>query len=192
MELFAAAEPVRLRAGQMLFRAGDSGNGCYGVEDGLLKVTMVSSSGARILAFLGRGIVGELAVLDGLARSASVVVVRDAIVRFLSKAAFEAFAEKCHELYKELIRLLAKCLRETDWRWQRVLSFRSMVGWPEHCSGRRIILDRSWAGTDRHPSEDHTDRPRRHGRHCTRERDPHPQRLSAAQVGEPLVWLLLP
>ena len=53
-------------------------------------------------------------VLDGLARSASVVVVRDAIVRFLSKAAFDAFAEKHHELYKELIRLLAKRLRETD------------------------------------------------------------------------------
>jgi len=55
-----------------------------------------------------------LRVLDGLARSASVVVVRDAIVRFLSKAAFDAFAEKHHELYKELIRLLAKRLRETD------------------------------------------------------------------------------
>ena len=97
-------------------RAGDSPDGCYRVEDGLLKVTMVSSSGAeRILAFLGRGaIVGELAVLDGLARSASVVVVRDAIVHFLSKAAFEAFAEIHHELYKELVRLLAKRLRETD------------------------------------------------------------------------------
>jgi len=115
-ELFANAAPMQLRAGRVLFRAGDSGNGCYRVEDGLLKVTMVSSSGAeRILAFLGRGaIVGELAVLDGLARSASVVVVRDAIVHFLSKAAFEAFAERHHELYKELIRLLAKRLRETD------------------------------------------------------------------------------
>jgi CRP-like cAMP-binding protein len=115
-DLFADSELVRLRAGRVLFRAGDSGNGCYRVEDGLLKVTMVSSSGAeRILAFLGRGaIVGELAVLDGLARSASIVVVRDAAVRFLSKSAFEAFAEKHPELYKSLVGLLAQRLRETN------------------------------------------------------------------------------
>jgi len=115
-ELFAGAELVRLRAGRVLFRAGDSGNGCYRVEDGLLKVTMVSSSGAeRILAFLSRGaIVGELAVLDGLPRSASVVAVRDAAVSFLSNAAFEAFAKKHSEFYKSLVRLLARRLRETN------------------------------------------------------------------------------
>ena len=74
-ELFAGAELVRLRAGAVLFRAGDSSNGCYRVEDGLLKVTMVSSSGAeRILAFLSRdAIVGELSTIDGLPRSATVV-----------------------------------------------------------------------------------------------------------------------
>jgi CRP-like cAMP-binding protein len=115
-ELFDGTELVRLRAGRILFRAGDSGNGCYRVEDGLLKVTMVSSSGAeRILAFLGKGaIVGELAILDGRPRSATVVAVRDAAVSFLSNAAFEAFAQKHSELYKSLIRLLANRLRETD------------------------------------------------------------------------------
>jgi CRP-like cAMP-binding protein len=116
-ELFARAELVRLRAGRVLFRAGDPGNGCYRVEDGLLKVTMFWSSGAeRILAFVGRGaIVGELSIIDGLPRSASVVAVRDAALSFLSKAAFEAFAEKHPELYKSLlIRLLAKRLRERD------------------------------------------------------------------------------
>ena len=107
---------MRLPAGRVLFRAGDSGDGCYRIEDGLLKVTMVSGSGAeRILAFLGQGaIVGELSVIDGLPRSASVVAVRDAAVSFLSNAAFEAFAEKHSELYKSLVRLLAKRLRETD------------------------------------------------------------------------------
>jgi CRP/FNR family cyclic AMP-dependent transcriptional regulator len=115
-ELFAGAELVRLPADRVLFRAGASGNGCYRVEDGLLKVTMFSSSGAeRVLAFCGRGaIVGELAIIDGLPRSASVVAVRDAAVSFLSNAAFEAFAEKHSELYKSLVRLLAKRLRETD------------------------------------------------------------------------------
>jgi CRP-like cAMP-binding protein len=100
----------------VLFRAGDSGNGCYRVEDGLLKVTMISGSGAeRILAFLCRGgIVGELSIIDGLPRSATVVAVRDAAVSFLSRAEFEAFADKHPEVYKSLVRLLAQRLRETD------------------------------------------------------------------------------
>ena len=69
----------------------------------------------RILAFLGRGaIVGELAVLDGLPRSTSVVAVRDAAVSFLSKAAFEAFAANHPELHESMLRLLAKLVRDRD------------------------------------------------------------------------------
>ena len=115
-KLFDNAKRVRLAAGMILFRAGTSGDGCYRVEDGLLKVTMVGSSGAeRILAFLGRGaIVGELSIIDGLPRSATVAAVRDTAVSFLGCAEFEAFADKHPEVYKSLIRVLAERLRETD------------------------------------------------------------------------------
>jgi CRP-like cAMP-binding protein len=114
--LFADAKPVRLAADEVLFLAGDSGDGCYRIEDGLLKVTMVSRSGAeRILAFLGPGaIVGELSIIDGRPRSASVVAVRAAVLSFLGRAAFEAFAQKHPEVYKSLVALLATRLRETD------------------------------------------------------------------------------
>ncbi|MGB7034873.1 MAG: Crp/Fnr family transcriptional regulator, partial [Xanthobacteraceae bacterium] len=91
-------------------------DGCYRVDDGLLKVTMVSRSGSeRILAFLGTGaIVGELSMIDGRPRSASVVTVRAAKLSFLSRAAFEDFAKKHPEIYKSLVTLLASRLRETD------------------------------------------------------------------------------
>jgi CRP/FNR family transcriptional regulator, cyclic AMP receptor protein len=114
--LFAGAKPVRLAADEVLFLAGDPGNGCYRIEDGLLKVTMVSRSGTeRILAFLGPGaIVGELSMIDGRTRSASVVAVREAALSFLSRAAFEAFAQKHPEVHKTLVTLLATRLRETD------------------------------------------------------------------------------
>ena len=115
-DLFADAKPVRLGADGVLFLSGDPCDGCYRIEDGLLKVTMVSRSGSeRILAFLGPGaIVGELSMIDGLPRSASVVAVRDAALSFLSRTAFEAFAQKHPEVYKTLVRLLATRLRETD------------------------------------------------------------------------------
>jgi CRP/FNR family transcriptional regulator, cyclic AMP receptor protein len=114
--LFDHATTVRLKTDEVLFLAGDAGDGCYRVDDGLLKVTMVSRSGTeRILAFLGHGaIVGELSIIDGLPRSASVVAVRAAALSFLSRAAFEDFAAKHLEIYKSLVTLIAMRLRETD------------------------------------------------------------------------------
>ena len=115
-DLFTSATPVKLNADGVLFLSGDAGDGCYRVEEGLLKVTMMSRSGTeRILAFLGPGaIVGELSIIDGLPRSASVVAVRDAALSFLSRAAFEAFAAKHPEVYKTLVTVIATRLRETD------------------------------------------------------------------------------
>jgi CRP-like cAMP-binding protein len=114
--LFAGATPVRLAADEVLFLAGDAGNGCYRIEQGLLKVSIVSPSGTeRILAFLGPGaIVGELSIIDGLPRSASIVAIRDSELIFVSKAAFEDCAKKHPEVYRYLVAVLAKRLRETD------------------------------------------------------------------------------
>ena len=114
--LFKSATPVRVKAQEILFLAGDAADGCYRVEEGLLKVTMVSHSGTeRILAFLGPGaIVGELSVIDGLPRSASVAAVRDTALSFLSRAAFEEFVQKHPEIYKSLVIVIARRLRDTD------------------------------------------------------------------------------
>jgi CRP/FNR family transcriptional regulator, cyclic AMP receptor protein len=114
--LFNAATSVKLTSDETLFTAGDAGDGCYRVDDGLLKVTMVSRAGGeRILAFLGKGaIVGELAIIDGLPRSASVVAVRNSELSFLSRSAFEDFAKTHSEVYKSLVTMLAARLRETD------------------------------------------------------------------------------
>jgi CRP-like cAMP-binding protein len=64
--LFAGAKSCQLRAGEELFAAGDSGDGCYRLEHGLLKVIITSPRGEqRILAILGPGeIAGELSLID--------------------------------------------------------------------------------------------------------------------------------
>jgi CRP-like cAMP-binding protein len=114
--LFAHAQSKKLSADEVLFLAGDPGDGCYRVEAGLLKVSMIAPSGAeRILAIVGQGaIVGELATIDGLPRSASVSAVRDSELSFISRAAFQAFADEHAEVYKHLVTLLAARLRDTD------------------------------------------------------------------------------
>jgi CRP/FNR family transcriptional regulator, cyclic AMP receptor protein len=114
--LFDRATTVRLKSDEVLFLAGDTGDGCYRVDDGLLKVAMMSRAGKeRILAFLGRGtIVGEMSVIDGLPRSASVMAVRPSVLSFLTRTAFEDFANKNPEVYRFLLTVLAGRLRETD------------------------------------------------------------------------------
>jgi CRP-like cAMP-binding protein len=115
-KLFANARTVKLGADEVLFVAGDPGDGCYRVEQGLLKVSMIAPSGAeRILAIVGPGgIVGELSTIDGLPRSASVAAVRESGLTFVSRAAFQTFAEGHPQVYKDLVSLLASRLRDTD------------------------------------------------------------------------------
>jgi CRP-like cAMP-binding protein len=115
-ELFAKGRPVSLKAGQPLFMSGDPSNGCYRLDEGLLKVSVITATGGeRILAILGPGaIVGELSMLDGTARSASVEALRESKLCFISSAVFEAFADTHAELYRHGMMLLARRLRATN------------------------------------------------------------------------------
>jgi CRP-like cAMP-binding protein len=115
-QLFAGAASRHLEAGEALFLAGDTGDGCYRLEQGLLKVIITSPRGEeRILAILGPGaLVGELSVIDGGPRSASVVAVKECELSFVSRAAFKECTQQYPEIYHYLVDVLAGRLRETD------------------------------------------------------------------------------
>jgi CRP-like cAMP-binding protein len=114
--LFVKGRVVSLKADQSLFLSGDPSSGCYRLDEGLLKVSVVTSSGGeRILAILGPGaIVGELSMLDGAPRSASVEALRDSKLCFISSADFEAFANAHPQLYRHGMMLLARRLQATN------------------------------------------------------------------------------
>jgi len=114
--LFANARTVSLAADQTLFLAGDEGDGCYRVEEGLLKASMAEPGGGeRILAVLGPGsVVGELSMIDGAPRSASVIALSGSKLSYVSRFAFEAFGRLRPELYRHLTTLLAHRLRYTN------------------------------------------------------------------------------
>jgi CRP/FNR family cyclic AMP-dependent transcriptional regulator len=114
--LVAKALPVKLAPDQVLFNAGDPGNGCYWINDGLLKVTVDSASGGqRILAILGPGtLVGEAAILDAAPRSASVYAVRESRLAHVSRTAFDSFAFNHPEVYRYITILLMRRLRDID------------------------------------------------------------------------------
>src|SRR6202023_4324757 len=114
--LFAKARIVSLAADQILFLAGDEGDGCYRVEEGLLKASVAAAHGGeRILAIFGPGsMVGELSMIDGAPRSASVTALRDSKLHYVSKADFEAIGKSNPEIYQHVMKVLARRLRDTN------------------------------------------------------------------------------
>jgi CRP/FNR family transcriptional regulator, cyclic AMP receptor protein len=115
-QLFAGAKTCHLKAGEALFAAGDIGDGCYRLEQGLLKVTITSPRGEeRILAILGPGeIAGELSLIDRQPRSASVIAIKDCELSFISQQNFEKYTKQEPDIYRYLVNVLALRLRETD------------------------------------------------------------------------------
>jgi CRP/FNR family transcriptional regulator, cyclic AMP receptor protein len=115
-ELFDDAVAHKLRDGEVLFRDGDAGDGCYRIHTGLVKVLVTSQRGEeRIISLLGPdAIVGELSMIDGGPRSASVVAIADCSLSFLSRAKFQTYIESHPELTSYLMKTLARRLRVAD------------------------------------------------------------------------------
>ena len=114
--LIAQASTVELAPDQTLFRNGDACDGCYHVIDGLMKVAVeLPSRRERILAILGTGgFIGELSLIDGAPRSATVTAIKRAKLYFISRTAFEAFATGHPEIYRHIADLLARRLRDNS------------------------------------------------------------------------------
>src|ERR1700704_1651688 len=108
--LFAQGRSVSLDAEQTLFLAGDKG------EEGLLKASVGAPNGSeRILGILGPGsVVGGLAMIDGAPRSASVTALRDSKLYFVSQADFDAIGKSSPEIYRDVMKMLARRLRDTN------------------------------------------------------------------------------
>src|SRR5581483_7849949 len=73
-QIAAGARRRSYRRGEVVFHQGDPGDSLLIIESGTLKVVVYSDSGDEtVLAILGPGeFVGELALIDGEARSATV------------------------------------------------------------------------------------------------------------------------
>jgi CRP/FNR family transcriptional regulator len=114
--LLTGAEEVTLQDGERLFGEGDSGDGCYWLRSGLLKVSVSSPAGEkRTLAILGPGsIVGEISMLDGLPRSANVHAISDCALTFVRRDAFVDFLSKDPALYRNISLILAARLRQAN------------------------------------------------------------------------------
>ncbi|MFT4705166.1 MAG: CRP-like cAMP-binding protein [Bradymonadia bacterium] len=90
-ELLRLAKPFVREAGDTLFSEGDPADGLYVVERGEVGVVTMSNGGDPVrLAELGNGaVIGELALIDGATRSATVEALAMTTGYWLSRARFD-------------------------------------------------------------------------------------------------------
>ena len=103
-DLFSELDWLSLTGGDTLFRTGDAGDALYVVLSGRLRILLEHSDGtSEILREVARGeTVGELALLTGKPRSATVLAIRDTDLARLSRAAFENALRKHPQIVSHL------------------------------------------------------------------------------------------
>jgi predicted acylesterase/phospholipase RssA len=103
----ASGEWVRLARGELLVREGDPGDSLFVLLGGRLQAVLERPDGTRrILGEIGPGeSIGEMALLSGEPRGATVVAVRDSVLLRFPEAEFERLAAGFPRLVRSIARV---------------------------------------------------------------------------------------
>ena len=128
-ELAQVAVPRRYEAGQAVFREGDSGDTCFVVREGSVRVTRRHSDGRVItLAELRPGeMFGELAMFGGETRSASVEALEPTRALAILAGDLRRILAQHPDLAVKMLEALANRLRDANERLSRQ-SFQTVAG----------------------------------------------------------------
>jgi CRP-like cAMP-binding protein len=125
--LFAKLEPAKLKLlaftserlsfapGQPLFNQGDAGDAAYVIIDGEADVLIDTAGGKTRVATLPRNaIVGEIAILCDVPRTATVVAKSSLVVLRIAKDTFFRLVTEFPQMAVEIMRVLAQRLERTN------------------------------------------------------------------------------
>lgn len=121
------AQVVKHPARHIVFQVGESGDYLLVVMQGRVKVSLISPEGKEaILSILEPGdVFGEMALLDGEPRSATVTTMEECAFLVLWRRDFLPFLERSPQAALKLLAALSKRLRSTN-DMVEGLSFRSL------------------------------------------------------------------
>src|SRR5512135_519974 len=110
-------EPCVCRGGDWLFRQGDAADCLYLLARGRMQVWLASTNGSgdepRLVAEVDPGeTIGEIGMLTGGTRSASVRAVRNSLLLKMSSAAYDRLARQRPELTRHIAGGIAGRLRD--------------------------------------------------------------------------------
>ena len=113
----------RHAAGSVLFREGDPGEKMYVIRTGRVQIWKRISDSEVTLAILGPGeFFGEMALLEGLPRSASATVAEESLLIEVEQPTFETLVRSRGEIAVRLMRRLSSRLRAADRQIQALMS----------------------------------------------------------------------
>jgi CRP/FNR family cyclic AMP-dependent transcriptional regulator len=105
-----------LKKGEPLFRKGDEGSTLYIVKEGSIKIVLPSEMGDEVTPaiFKSREIFGEMALLDGMPRSADAVALEQTELLALNRGDFLGFLKNNEEAIRSVLSSISMRLRRTD------------------------------------------------------------------------------
>ncbi len=132
---------VRFPAGAMILQIGEPGDALFVIRSGEVEVFFKNDTGERIvLEVAGRGdFFGELSLLDGGSRSASVIATQDTETLRLDRDQLREFLQRHPEASMDLLAAMGRRLRVSSERLRHTATRNAN----EEVEDRRTMLQRS-------------------------------------------------
>jgi CRP/FNR family cyclic AMP-dependent transcriptional regulator len=104
---------IYVKKGKSIFLEGAPGECAYIIESGSVEVSKTKSNGKTISlgTLYEKDIFGELGLIDGLPRTATVTALEDCTVSILTQEAFNSLARRNPQSLIPILKILAKRLR---------------------------------------------------------------------------------
>jgi CRP/FNR family transcriptional regulator len=114
----------RYPEGQVLFSEGDPGDSLVVLEEGRLRISRFTPGGQEVVlaTMEAPAAIGELALIDGAPRSATVVAQTPVVVRVLSRQTVAGLIGSEPSVALGMLRAVATMVRDTNERFSDVLS----------------------------------------------------------------------
>mgnify|MGYP001565075263 CR=1 FL=1 len=115
-DLVSVSTKATMKKGQTLMMQGDVGDSLIILLAGNVRVTMVAQNGREItLDYAEAGaVLGEISVIDGGDRTASVIALNEGSYLHLTRSAFASFVERQPPMAWRFMKEIARRLRQTN------------------------------------------------------------------------------
>jgi CRP-like cAMP-binding protein len=122
-ELAASCRMRRLPQGQVLCNEGDPGDSLIVLEDGQVRVSRFTPGGREVVLAVtdAPAALGELSLLDGAPRDATITAQRSVAVRMVPRALFQELLAREPGFLQGLLTSLAQLVREGNKRHEDVV-----------------------------------------------------------------------
>ena len=132
MEIIHIVEVAEYQAGEVIFKEGDPGDAWFVMYRGAVEVLKHGAEGEKRIAEIGpEDCFGEMSILDGLPRSATIRATEDSVVLRVRRDAFGELLDDDHLVAYKLIHhmaiLLAERQRTTTLRLSELLNATEII-----------------------------------------------------------------